>query len=56
MAVQIDQVARAAKCDTAEALALLAELELDGYVQQLPGKRFVRARKPEPRPGKRVLS
>jgi DNA processing protein len=56
VAVQIDQVARAAKCDTSEALALLAELELDGYVQQLPGKRFVRARMPEPPLGRRVLS
>jgi DNA processing protein len=41
--IQIDQIARAARCGTAEALALLAELELDGAVRQLPGKRFMRA-------------
>lgn len=41
--MQIDQIARAAGCDTAHALATLAELELDGFVRQLPGKRFVRA-------------
>ena len=40
--MQIDRVARAAQCETAEALALLAELELDGLVRQLPGKRFLR--------------
>ena len=43
VAAQIDQIARAAHCDTARALAALAELELDGSVRQLPGKRFVRA-------------
>ncbi|HEX6066551.1 MAG TPA: hypothetical protein VFZ04_20095, partial [Longimicrobiales bacterium] len=43
VAMQIDQIARAASCDTAAALAGLAELELDGLVRQLPGKRFVRA-------------
>ena len=42
LAMQIDRIARAAHCDTADALARLAELELDGYVRQLPGKRFVR--------------
>ncbi len=38
--MQIDQIARAARCPTSDALALLAELELDGFVRQLPGKRF----------------
>jgi DNA processing protein len=42
VAMQIDQIARAASCDTAAALAGLAQLELDGLVRQLPGKRFVR--------------
>jgi DNA processing protein len=41
--MQIDQIARAAKCETAAVLALLAEPELDGLVRQLPGKRFLRA-------------
>jgi DNA processing protein len=43
VAMQIDQIARAARCDTASALAGLAELELEGLIRQLPGKRFVRA-------------
>ena len=43
VAMQIDQIARAAGCDTSAALVTLAELELDGFVRQLPGKRFVRA-------------
>lgn len=42
VAVQVDQIARNAQCNTARALALLAELELDGFVRQLPGKQFVR--------------
>jgi DNA processing protein len=42
VAVQIDRIARAAGRDTAHTLAVLAELELDGLVRQLPGKRFVR--------------
>jgi DNA processing protein len=41
--IPIDQIARSAECGTAEALALLAELELDGFVRQLAGKRFMRA-------------
>lgn len=41
--MQIDQIARAAHCSTSTALATLAQLELDGLVRQLPGKRFVRA-------------
>ena len=52
VAMQIDQIARAARCETSAALATLAELELDGLVRQLPGKRFVRA---EPPIGRRVL-
>jgi DNA processing protein len=52
VAMQIDQIARAARCDTSTALATLAELELDGLVRQLPGKRFVRV---EPPTGRRVL-
>lgn len=40
--MQIDQIARAAGCNTADALAALAELELEGVVRQLAGKRFVR--------------
>jgi DNA processing protein len=42
--MQIDAIARAARCETGAALALLAELELDGLVKQLPGKRFARVR------------
>jgi DNA processing protein len=42
VAMQVDQIARAAECDSATALAALAELELTGLVTQLPGKRFVR--------------
>lgn len=42
--MQIDEIARAVSCTTADALVVLAELELDGLVQQLPGKRFARAR------------
>ncbi len=45
--MQIDQIARAAQCDTSAALVMLAELELLGVVRQLPGMRFVRA-SPEP--------
>jgi DNA processing protein len=41
--LQIDSIARVSNLDPATALAILAELELDGLVQQLPGKRFVRA-------------
>ena len=41
--MQIDHIARAARCGTAQALGWLAELELAGVVRQLPGKRFVRA-------------
>jgi DNA processing protein len=41
--MQIDHIARAAQCGTAQALAWLAELELAGLVRQLPGKRFVRS-------------
>jgi DNA processing protein len=43
VALQIDQIARTARLDTATALALLAHLELTGLVRQLPGKRFMRA-------------
>ena len=43
IALQIDRIARNAGLETARALAVLAELELDGFVRQLPGKRFMRA-------------
>ncbi len=42
--MQIDAIARAAHCETGAVLAVLAELELDGLVRQLPGKRFARVR------------
>jgi DNA processing protein len=42
VAVQINTIARGSGLDPAAALAILAELELDGLVQQLPGKRFMR--------------
>jgi DNA processing protein len=43
VALQINSIARASGLDPATALVILAELELDGLVQQLPGKRFMRA-------------
>lgn len=43
VAMQVDQIARVAGYDTPAVLALLAELELDGLIRQLPGKQFVRA-------------
>lgn len=43
VALQINAIARVSGFDSATALAILAELELDGLVQQLPGKRFMRA-------------
>lgn len=42
--MSIDSIARAARCSTAEALGVLAELEIDGHIRQLPGKRFAHAR------------
>ena len=48
VAIQIDKIARAANMDTRAALVLLAQMEMEGLVGQLPGKNFVRrpARKP----------
>ena len=42
-ALHVDQIARSARCTSADALNVLVELELAGMVRQHPGKRFTRS-------------